>query len=307
MDELRNLTELSGHPAFANPLYDGATRNYGYPNGLFDEGYDAQPILQFVERWQRLVAFRFTKQYKLVFARSIDIADYYRTHFPATPRTVFVSRTDHPLYDMWWNCTWGRECSLTTRERIPWQTRISTVMKQRRPGAYSVSYVNAMTGERVVGTAAKDPLSTEHVLVEDQKRSIRFERESPNPIWWFDYTVQERGSQGSEIHHIETPDVDVIRSGWSDGVDRTIRLRMVTQAEFDDYAVALWDVPANSRLDRSKIETNAKDFVLAKNTSGEFHLVLFFDLRPNAELYVTLQEAQQGAEDSRFAPGDSNL
>jgi len=68
MDELRNSTEMSGHPAFATPLYDGATRNYGYPNGLFNEGYGGEPILRFVEEWQRLVAFQFTREYKLVFA-----------------------------------------------------------------------------------------------------------------------------------------------------------------------------------------------------------------------------------------------
>ena len=288
MDELKNLTEMSGHPAFANPLYDGATRNYGYPNGLFDEGYCDEPIRRFVDRWQRLVAFQFTREYNLVFARSIDVADFYRRHFAVTPRTVFVSRTDHPMYDMWWNCTWGREASLTTRERIPWQTKISTIMKQRRPGAYSVRYVNLLTGKEVTGSAAKDPLSTEHMLVEDQTRSIRFERESPNPIWWFDYTVQEQGPQGSEIRHVETPDVDIIRSEWCGDVDRTIRLRMVTRSEFADYAIALWGVPAESGLDRSRIKTNARDFVLAKNVEGEFHLVLFFDLRPDAELYVTL-------------------
>ena len=34
-----------------------------------------------------------------------------------------------------------------------------------------------------------------------------------------------------------------------------------------------------------------KDFVLARNTDGEFHLVLFFDLYPDAELRVTVRDA----------------
>lgn len=291
MDELKNMAGLSGYPAFANPLYDGATRNYGYPNGLFNEGYGGKPMLEFVDLWQRLIAFRFTKEYRLVFARSIDIADYYRRHFTVTPRTVFSSMTRHAMYDVWWNCEWGRTYSLRTRERIPWLTRMSTIMKERKSRA-TVSYVNLVSGKEVTAFAiTKDPLSSEHLLIEDQRRSIRFERESPNPIWWFDYAAQERGQEGSEISHTETPDVDVVRSGWSGERDHTIKLKMVTKAEFPDYAIALWGVPAKFSPDRSRISTNAKDFVLAKNIGGEFHIVLLFDLKPGAELNVTVRDA----------------
>jgi hypothetical protein len=290
MEELRNMTELSGYPAFANPLYDGATKNYGYPNGLFNEGYGDQPILEFVRRWQQLIAFQFTGEYKLVFARSIDIADYYRRHFNATPRTVFSSKSDHVLYDVWWNCTWGRDQSLTVRERLPWQTRISTIMKQRSSGA-TVSYVNLVSGKEVTADAiTKDPLSSEHLLLEDQRRSLRFERESPNPVWWFDYSAQESGEPGREMSHTVTPDVDIVRSDWSSGPARTIRLKMITESVFPDYAITVWGIPAKFSLDRSRVSTNANDFVLAKNTGGEFHIVLMFDLKPDTELWLTVQE-----------------
>jgi hypothetical protein len=39
------------------------------------------------------------------------------------------------------------------------------------------------------------------------------------------------------------------------------------------------------------IETNASEFVLAKNTDGEYHLVLFFDLRPGVEIRVSIPKA----------------
>ena len=232
---------------------------------------DAGSMLRFVDRYRRFMAFQVPKEYKVVYARSIDIADYYRRHFRVTPRTVFVSRTDHLMYDMWWLCHWCNEGILIPRERIPWLTRMSTIMERRRTGTYF-----------------KDPLSCEYILVEDQRRSIRFERECPNPIWWFDYALQDRGSNGSKITHTETPDVTVLRSPWKrTGRTATIRLTMQTSAEFPDYAVALWSLPED--FDRqAAIETNAKEHILARNTNGEYHLILFFDLKPGAEIQVRI-------------------
>jgi hypothetical protein len=235
---------------------------------------DTRSMLGFVERYQRFMAFEVPKQHKLVYARSIDLADYYRRHFRVTPRTVFVSRTDHVRYDMWWLCHWCNYNVLVPREIIPWETRLSSVFRLRET-AYPF----------------KDPLSYEYVLVEDQQHSIRFERECPNPVWWFDYTRQERGPQGSAIDYVRTPDVDVRRSPWSqDGRGWTITLRLLTSAEFEDYAICLWDLPAAAHPEAARIETNAKEFLLARNTEGEYHLVLFFDLKPNAEIRVTLRE-----------------
>lgn len=228
--------------------------------------------MRFVERYQRLLAFELPKEYRVVYSRSIDMADYFRRHFDATPKTVFVSKTDHIEYDMWWMCNWVNEHRLVTRERLPWLTAVSAIMEDRRTRRYW-----------------KDPLSYEYILIEDQRRSIRFERESPNPIWWFDYTDQEHGPSGSAISHLETPYVKVVRSAWSpDKGGLEITLKMLTDSIFPDYAVVLWGLPPVAGLDRSRIRTNATEFVLGRNTGGEWHLVLFFDLEPDAELQVTL-------------------
>ena len=273
MEEARNLVEMSGHPAFLVPLYDGVTKHYDVLNPLFREGYEGEQMFRFVEQYQRHFFFEFTKEYKLVFARSLDIADYYRRHFKVTPRTVFSSKTDHLHYDVWWLTKWTVVRELVPRERIPWLTRISTIMdERRRDGRF------------------KDPLSCEYLLVEDQKRQIRFERESPNPIWWFDYTDQRVGPLGSAISHVETPDVDVDPSKWSSDGGLPIRLKMLTTASFKDYAIALWDVPRALAENPARVETNAKEFLLARNTDGEFHLVLFFDLEPDAEIWVSLKD-----------------
>ena len=292
--EAKNLAELSGHPAFLMPLYDGVTVYRNYPNHEFSYGFDDEPMFRFVERYQHFMAFEATKHYKIAYARSIDISDYYRRHFKVTPRTVFVSKTDHLLYDAWWTFGMAVERLPLARERLPWDTATSTIMDIRRTRKYW-----------------KDPLSSEYILVEDQKRSIRFERESANPIWWFDYTNQERGPEGSSITHVETPYIEIDRSGWRRQDDRlTIDLKMradpsdrfqntpkVTfKGEFKGFAIALWGLPTESSLDPSRIETNASEFVLAKNTDGDYHLVLFFDLRPDVEIRVSILDASPGVE-----------
>jgi hypothetical protein len=159
------------------------------------------------------------------------------------------------------------------RERIPWETRISSVHRLRETWQFS-----------------KDPLSYEYVLVEDQRRHMRFERECPNPIWWFDYTSPQRGPDGSSISCVKTPDVEILRSEWTrSGDGQSIRLRMRTQATFPDYAICLWGIPAPVPADRSRITTNAKDFIVARNTEGESHVVLVLDLKPDAELTVSIR------------------
>lgn len=273
MEEAKNLAEMSGHPAFLVPLYDGVTKHYDVSNPLFKDGYEGETMLRFVDQYQKHFFFQFTKDYKLAFARSLDIADYYRRHFKVTPRTVFVSKTDHLLYDVWWQTKWTIDRQLVTRHRLPWLTRISTIMDERESDGQ-----------------CKDPLSCEYLLLEDQAQQIRFERESPNPIWWFDYTDQQPGPLGSEISHVETPDVDIDPTKWSGDGGLPIRLKMQTRAHFKDYAIALWNVPKVLAEHPDRIETNAKEYVLAKNTDDEIHMVLFFDLEPNIEIMVQLKD-----------------
>lgn len=238
-----------------------------------DVAGDDGGMSDFVERYQRLIAFDFPKRHRVAFARSLDIADYYRRHFPATPRTVFVSRTDHVLYDMWWLCHWCSEYQLVTRERLPWETRMSVLMAQRRNGTIRF----------------KDPLSYEYVLVEDQRASIRFERECPNPIWWFDYTHQETGPEGSTIAPVEVPDVNVALSPWRrEGQTLTATVRLDTAATMPDYAICLWGLPGDVDP-TAPVETDAREALFARNPQGETHLILRLDLKPGAEVQVRVR------------------
>ncbi len=301
--EYENLAQLSGHPAFVIPLYDGMDM-HDYPRAA-SEGVaigDAKVRASFVEKYLRLIGFEFPRSHKVVFARSLDIADYYRRHFRLTPRTVFVSKTDHLMYDMWWLCTWASDHSLVTRERIPWFTRIAQITSGQ--------------------DRFKDPLSCEYLLIEDHKQSIRFERESPHPVWWFDYANLTHSPDGC-IARTVSPELDVVDGSGEKAADTAgdeslktlsfrpawrknergywLKLRMApnpwkspeaekAKSESREYAICLWDLPQEfaRKPDVARIKTNASEFVLARNTDGEYHLVLFFQLKPDALVEVTL-------------------
>jgi hypothetical protein len=298
-EELRNLTEFSGHPACAYYLYDGVDEedprheegkisnvvNPESGNGRA-RGHGALTMARFFDRYQRFMAFEAVKDYNVVYARSIDIADYYRNHFQVTPRTAYVSKTDHVMYDMWWQPKWLDDGILLARERIPRATRISSLNAERR-----------------ANLLYKDPLSYEYIVIEDQQRSIRFERECSNPIWWMDYTRQERvvhvldglGRLGSAVAPVETPDVEIQSSGWiQDEQSLSLELKFATDETFPHYAIAIWGLPSEFQGDSASIETDAEDRILVWNRDGERHLVLFFDLKPNMELHVSVPIERHG-------------
>ena len=219
----------------------------------------------FIDQYQRFIAFDLPKQHKIAFARSIDVADYYRRHFTNTPRTLFVSKTDDVMYDIWWTYQWDESrYFLVTRERLPWLTRVSKVPR----------------------TGFKDPLSYEFILVEDSRWSIRFERECPNPIWRFDYREQNRQAGGSVVTRTETPDVYIPRARWRRlGDTISLTLKLSTESRFRDYAIAVWGLPKEFDPD-VPVTTDAKECIVVRNTNGEHHLVLFFDLEPDVRIEV---------------------
>src|SRR5690606_5097635 len=109
--------ENSGHPVCIFPLYDGNL-----------ELTDANRA--FVEKFQRLVAFELTKKQPLVYARAIDIADYYRRGQPVTPRTLFLSKTDGDeiFYVMHWHNLWAGRHELRTQDLITSQMCLGNTM-----------------------------------------------------------------------------------------------------------------------------------------------------------------------------------
>lgn len=278
IDELSNAAAMSKHPVFAYYLYDGFMEDYAYPKVRFAGSHDKKKGMEFMEKYQRFLAFEAPKAHKLVYARSIDMADYFIRHNKVTPRTIYSCKTDHVQYDKWWLCNWS--CGLfVPREKIPWQTQTSAILAER----------NLKKDNKF--PFFKDPLSYEYLLVEDQKRSIRFERESPNPIWWHDYSQQTRTSEGSRITYTNTPDVEIVRTQSYDGnIGLSIKLKMITNVEFKDYAIVLWGLPVEYNsipdLERAKVS----EAVLTRNIDGEVHMVIIFDLKPDLELEIVFHE-----------------
>jgi hypothetical protein len=304
--EYENLAEMSGHPAFVvGPLYDGV-EYFSYPRkGEAHTWVEIDQRQAFVKNYLTYFAFEVPRRHKVVFARSIDVADYYLRHFEKTPRTIFSCKTDHVHYDMWWLPSWSGMSQMSfTQDFIPWLSKFSHLSKIQE---------------------FKDPLSYEYLLVEDDKQSIRFERNSPNPVWWFDYANPKYESNGF-LARVRIPDVliedayqgrawqeagikdpQIITSQdcmpfWHKGPDSDwIKLRMRVEpaaekttaessGDFPIYAICLWNIPDDfaSDPDPKRITTNAREFLIAKNTDHQYHLVLKFDLKPDAVLDVRI-------------------
>ena len=178
-------------------------------------------------------------------------------------------------------------CPTTSGGSATGATRDGSSPRIASPGT---NRIDEILLRRQQGQYFKDPLSLEYVLVEDHRRSVRFERECPNPVWWFDYTKQEKGPRGSSILHTETPNVQVERSGWvRDG-----------QLPPDDPAHAHrprrcltmpWQFgicPRSFRAIARRSAPTRRSSSSLGTANREYRLMLFFDLKPDAELTVSL-------------------
>jgi len=273
MEEFRLAAEFSGHPIFVMPLYDGAPWRTAGAEWADEYHQDHQQglVQRYVEHYQRLFAFELTKRYKLAFARSLDVADYYRRHFSTTPRTIFVNSTDHTDYDKLWAVG-----------RCP-----DGVLPADLPASEIHAHKRAVRD--------KLPRARETVLIEDQRRQLRFERECPSPIWYFDYADDQywTGAPRKETW-VETPDVAVDVKDWThEGNAATTVVTVQSDRPFSNYAICLWDIPSSYAPDGGRVQTNAKEAIMVRNVAGELHLVLLFDLKTKTELRISIADVSQ--------------
>jgi len=101
--EYENLAQMSGHPAFVvGPLYDGY-EFFSYPRNKEPQQWQSKLEYRqkYVKEYIKLMAFEMPKNHKIVFARSIDVADYYLRISTRLPYRLCL-QNDHPWYDTWW-------------------------------------------------------------------------------------------------------------------------------------------------------------------------------------------------------------
>jgi hypothetical protein len=278
LQEAENCAAMSGHPAFITPLYEGVTPNQGFeePN---DPHYLDGRLEQFILRFQKFYACQAVRDFKLVFSRSIDIADYYLRHWAVTPRTLFSTLSDHIDYDNWWQCIWTNERIPAARARLPWLTRPSSVMAHREKTTFGKFFDT--------GIPLKDSLSYEFLIVEDQKRSLRFERECPHPLWWFDYTDPAPFySKGTKVYRV-APDADIVKRITRENGEVIVSLSITSPCEIDDYTITVWDVPASVYQNNEVRFEGARECLVAWNTAREYHLVIRFDLKKECSIRIS--------------------
>ena len=261
--EALNASRLSGHPVFLYPLYDG----------IYERG---QPEFEWAERLQAAARvpphegaphrLRQVARHRRLLPTPLPRHAHDRVrelHRPPGLRPPLAHRLEQHGVGV-------------TQNRLPWETRSSDLRVASPSGP--VAHLLPSSGESPPGVF-KDPLSTEYILVEDQRRQVRFERECPLPVWYFDYTDQRVRPEGSSIAHTITPDVRVDPPKWSrTGNGLSAELSVVSEDAFRNYALALWGLPDVYDPASWRIETTANTHLLAGNTSGEHHLVLLFDL-----------------------------
>ncbi len=90
--------------------------------------------------------------------------------------------------------------------------------------------------------------------------------------------------------------MEVQRTGWVREGDRLVqRLRIKTDATVPDYAIVIWGIPWRPGARAVDVRSTATRHQVAYNRKGERHLVLTFDLKPNAELELSVPVAWAGA------------
>jgi hypothetical protein len=144
----------------------------------------------------------------------------------------------------------------------------------------------------------------EYILLEDQGRSVRFERASASPIWLFDYRTAERTEVYRDdglLRDIVTPDVRLPRYHWQLTVSGVLRaeLRPLTTAPFDDYLMAIWGLPKEFATATHRVVSSAETVHVVWNLDGEYHLVLGFDLYEGC--VITVECVPRAATDEMLA------
>ena len=222
---------------------------------------------QFVRDFLDDSAFEHARKYPIVFARCTDIADYLRRHPAPQPRRVLSSVTRDWPYDRIWAPEWCNAGIDTYRDVLPFNESLQDI-RERRPAVWA------------------KPTARELIYYEDDRHKCRFEYACPKPMLWFDYSNHRRLPVPDIVagrpavvsrHETEVPDPEISMETRLCPDSFELRYSIAADCEFPGYKLAVWDIPREFAT--CQPETNAGEFLLVRNTEGNYRGILIFDLK----------------------------
>jgi hypothetical protein len=228
--------------------------------------WSRQRQLKFAREFLNDTAFEHARKYPIVFARCTDIADYMRKHPTGVqPRRVLSSITHDWPYDRIWSPEWVRGidafCDVRSFNDSLYDIRGRWASLWAKPG------------------------SRELIYYEDSRHNCRFEYACPKPILWYAYDDHRRAGKWCGRPELEVPDPQISMETKLD--ERTFELCYKIQGgtQFPNYKLAVWDIPRE--FAEFPFKTNAEEFILVRNSEGDYRGILLFDLKSDMELRLS--------------------
>lgn len=222
--------------------------------------------LSFVKNFIDDTVFEHSRKYPIVFARCVDIADYLRDHQVTQPRRIVSSITHDWPYDRVWSPEWCNAGVDVHQGVLPFGDSLGDI-RRRRPFIWA------------------KPTAREMIYYEDSISQCRFEYRCPKPLLWYNYADRRRAGKLSGRPETEVPDPKLEMTAVITGQSYEITYHIKGGSEFADYKLAVWDVPRD--FADYFVKTSAKDFILVKNSDGDYRGILVFDLKPEMLVSVS--------------------
>jgi hypothetical protein len=229
--------------------------SWGTP--AYEIHWDDERGREFFDNYMHLLAFEHTRTWPIVFARAVDYADYFRTHYTEMPRRIVNSITHDLEYDKYWTDEW-HENGVKPTGYVPVDQSLRAFRDERAVPRFNMS------------------MSLEFINYNDNQRTCRFEYACPKPVHYYDLT----GATPWPKHppEVDLPDPDISISVQSSRDQYEISYTLTTDTSYPDYLMAIWDIPREYR--ECHVVTNAKEFMWVENTDGNCRGIIRFDLEP---------------------------
>jgi hypothetical protein len=232
---------------------------------------------EWVLNWFNETGFVLPKKYPVIFARLSDYADYFRRHYKIMPTRIVSYVTHDPDYDRYWTNEWnlwgktgfekGETFDAAIHAPIPLFQDLETFRRTRQ---------YPQTGA---------PKSTEYIWFQSQAFQCRLEKACVKPLRYYRFTdVHPVNQIGMPELAIPDPKLEMTTRTTEEQFE--VLFEITEGEEFENYMLAVWDVPREFASATPK--TNANQVWIVENTDGDFRAVLLFDLQPAMRVWLRL-------------------